>query len=88
MQNLPEDFLSNFGHLIPGRICFHLSNGLLVEGCFNREKGSITGLQSFYKLYNMSMFDLMVFTYVGPDVFVVRGFGKDCMPKICIGKFV
>ncbi|WOG81556.1 hypothetical protein DCAR_0100707 [Daucus carota subsp. sativus] len=33
------------------------------------------------RFYDVSICDILVFTYTGGDLFVVHAFGKDCMPK-------
>ena len=35
----------------------------------------------------MLRFDSMVFTYAGNDVFIVHGFGKDCIQNSAISKY-
>ncbi|KAL1827486.1 hypothetical protein ACET3Z_005898 [Daucus carota] len=78
---LSEEFIGYYGQTVPQTINYQLSNGSVLDGRYDNEKGRLFGLQQFYKLYNMSWFDTIVLTYNGNNVFNVRGFGKDCMEK-------
>ncbi|KAL1816634.1 hypothetical protein ACET3Z_019208 [Daucus carota] len=78
---LSEDFIDKFGNQVPSGIRYLLTDGTLVSGSFDSGNGTIRGLQKVYRFYNVSIFDIMVFTYTGGDVFAVHAFGKHCMPK-------
>ncbi|XP_017224669.1 uncharacterized protein LOC108200909 [Daucus carota subsp. sativus] len=81
---LSQKFMSKYGSTVPRRITYELSNGSVLDGRYDNEEGSLLGLQEFYKMHKMSRFDSMVLTYNGNNVFIVRGFGKDCVEKRAI----
>ncbi|WOH15535.1 hypothetical protein DCAR_0935077 [Daucus carota subsp. sativus] len=78
---LSEDLIEKFGSKLRSGIRFLLSDGSLISGSFDIVNGTIRGLQKVYRFYDVSIGDILLFTYTGGDMFVVHAFGKDCMPK-------
>ena len=85
---MSEDVIDKFGSQVPSGIRFLVSDGSLVSGSFDSGNGTIRGLQKVYRFYDVSICDILVFTYTRGDLFVVHAFGKDCMPKRSCSKIL
>lgn len=85
---MSADFVSKYGKELSREIRFQVSDGSFLGGLYDYQNGNLIGLQKVYKFYNMSMFESLVITYVGGDLFVANAFGTDCMPKIVSSKLL